>query len=425
MLKYISTMYRASFITSIILLMLMLASCGYKLKLSKINFDKDKEFYYYNYKTEDVPLRYDDNKLVLKADIDSFLLCLKQNERKYDINRSIENASVISELDNDLVHVYTAINTSLVQKNADAALFFASELLVKYPESFQYTDVSFLQANAWVLKENIDSARHYYSMFFDFSGTKYSKRFHGYNNHDSTEICFNNERQFAINYIQNIPQNNIQDCYKSLETRYYYESNSQGYVWNKEDIGYKQKFFPWVGINYSNKYSAIISTGLGYVIKNKSALNFRTSVSKYNVDFFISIPFQIYKSQNCRFGLKIMPLFYYDYIYKSIDKDNKTCIFTPGISISAGYHFTQNFYSGISYLRSFYNKNQKNVINISGTNSYISNELDISLYYQLLKGISIKAGLVNGHAIVGLTITGVFMGYNQAIGSFGINSCKY
>ena len=405
--------------------MFILASCGYKLKLSKINFDKEKGFYYYNYKTENVPLRYSDNKLILKADIDSFLLCLKQNERKYDIISSIENASIISEIDNDLVNVYTAINTSLIQKNADAALFFASELLVKYPESFQYTDVSFLLAKTWELKENIDSARHYYTLFIGFAGTKYSKRFHGYNNTDSTEICFNNERLYAINYIHNIPQNNTLDCFKPLETRYYYESNSQGYVWNKEDIGYKQKLFPWVGINYSNKYSAIISTGIGYVIKHKSALNFRTSVSKYNVDFFISIPFQIYKSQNCRFGLKIMPLFYYDYIYNPIDKGSKNGVFTPGISISAGYHFTQNFYSGISYLRNFYNNNQKNVINISGANSYISNELDISFYYQLLKGISFKAGLLNGHPIIGLTLTGVFMGYNHSIGSFGINSCKY
>ena len=405
--------------------MFVLVSCGYKLKLSRINLDKDKEFYYYNHKTENVPLRDNDNKLVFKADIDSFLQCLKSNGMKYDINKNIENSVIISEFDNDLVHIYSAINITLAQKNADAALFFASELLIKYPESVKYTDVSFLQAKAWELKDNIDSVQHYYSTFINFSGNKYSKKFHGYNNYDSTEISFNNERQFAINYLNKVPENNAKVNYKPLETRYYFESNSQGYVWNKEDIGYKQNLFPRVGLSYTDDYSLIASVGLGYAIKNRSALNFRTSVSKYNVDFLLSLPYQLYKSRNNRFGLKIMPLFYYNYGYNPINNIPKSGIFTAGLSISAGYHFTQTFYSGISYLRSIPNSNQNCSNNISEVNSFISNEFDASLYYQLVKGFSVKAGLLNGHPIFGFTIVGFFLGYNQSIQSFGISNCKY
>jgi hypothetical protein len=404
----------------ICILSISVFSCTNKLKLSKIAFDSNKDYYYYNHKTENFPLRFENNKLVTQSSIDSFLFILKTNKMKYNLNKTSENSAIISEMDNDLINIYSAINSTLLMNNSDAALFFASELLVKYPDAYKFTDIAFFQAQAWLLKNNSDSADYYYNKFLDYSESKYSKRFHGYYNNDSIEVCFNNERQYAKKYLQRNSTIDSLICYKTLEKRYYYESNSQGFVWNKEDYGYKQKLFPWFGLSYSRKYSAQASIGVEYLIKNNIALNFKTSASKYNADLYISLPIQLYKSHNNRIGFKILPILFYNYFYNPIGNDKKNSFIVPCISLSAGYRFTQSLYIGVSYLKSFSQNNESNNINYS-----LSDEFDTSLYYQLLKGFSFKAGLVNGHPLVGFTLTGIFMGYNQSIKSWGINSSNY
>jgi hypothetical protein len=256
-----------------------------------------------------------------------------------------------------------------------------------------------------------DSARLCFTKFLKFSGSKYSLRFRGYYFSDSANIQFASEKQYALSFLKYEKQDSASFFKLDISQKYYYESFSQGFVLNHEDFG-NRKIIPGIAIRGINNGNYLYGFGCNLIVSEKMVVNAQFSFTNYNIGALVDVPLQLFKSSDNSFGIKLTPLVYYQFVRKSASHESvNDGYIDPGAGFSAGYHFNQKLYVGASYLYYFFNQYNKINLKNKKTGTYQLNEIDISLYYQLIKGISVKAGLVNGSPVFGLTLTGTFLGY--------------
>lgn len=153
-----------------------------------------------------------------------------------------------------------------------------------------------------------------------------------------------------------------------------------------------------------------------YKLNKRIDINPRCTYSRNMSEFGLAMPIQIYKSENNNFGLKFTPFLNYLSI-DSVKIDNTKYQFNENIlnfggRISLGYYLIQHFAIGAYYQYNFYNENNKIVNSKSQIAIWLKNEYDLSLYYNIYKGFSLKAGIKNNDFVAGLLWSGWEISYN-------------
>ncbi len=168
------------------------------------------------------------------------------------------------------------------------------------------------------------------------------------------------------------------------------------------------------GLDYSDRF------GIGYQVNRKLKsnldLNLWAMTSGNTKSLGAAAPIQVYKSPNDRFGIKISPFASFAYT-DSIKVDDTSYgvrqgFFNFGAKLSGGYYLLPNLSVGAYYKYNFHNTN--NPILTKNHNIYLwwHNEYDLSLYYGITKGLSVKAGVYNGDVVSGLFWSGWEITYN-------------
>ena len=244
-------------------------------------------------------------------------------------------------------------------KRFSATDFFIMELRRKYPDANKFTDLLFLEGLKWQMLAKTDSARLCFNKFLNFSGSKYSLRFRGYYFSDSANIEFANERLYAKSFLKYEKQDSASFFKTDIFRKYYYESFSQGFVLNREDFG-NRKIIPLIGLRIGSKGSYIYGIGCYWLARDNIVAGCRFSFNNYYLGALADIPLQIYKSSDNSLGIKLTPLVYFQYLTKPEATENIINIYiNPGAGLSAGYHFSQRVYAGVSYLYFLYNQYNK------------------------------------------------------------------
>jgi hypothetical protein len=392
----------------------LVQSCSHKLNISKLKLNKENNFYTYKYRGEHLAIRNFDNSLVTPSNIKPFLLEIDSCNYRYKIEQILETDYFINRDDATLVNLYSGIITSININNPDAAFYFALQFKNLHPQYFKYSDVDFLEGKAWELKNNRDSSIYYYNRFLTYSSRKYPSRFRGYMFNDSAKLMFSKEREYANFFVADNSIDRPGIMFQPIIPKFYYQSFHPGYVLNREDIGMKMFVLP--GFSLMGSTSEITYWGLNtaFLINEKFVLYLAASSSDFQNDYMIAAPYQLFKASNNRLGVKITPMLYVN-TFKKTSRSAKVSApyMNGGVAVSLGYQLNCKFSFGVSYLGYFYNQYYKHKVENSDNELYLENEFDISMYYQMLKGISLKAGALNGNLTLGFVFTGSFLGYNS------------
>jgi hypothetical protein len=374
-------------------------------------------------------LRNENGELINKSNRDSFILELISKNMYYPKSELEEKDEIISSRDAELVDLYSGIANSLKTQNVAGTNFFMNEFAQKFADAEKHTDFDFLKAQYWEMVAHKDSAKYYYNRFLKFSESKFSRRFRGYALSDTSSACFMEERNYAAKFIDNQPAQSTSNCYNILKPKYYYQSFSPGFVINREDYGPKTRYFPGINFGYDTK-STFYGIGISRIWSENFLLHVATSISDFQNDVLISAPYQLYKSTNCRLGIKLSPIVYYRHVNKGeTNMPLKADYVNGGFGLSTSYHINAKLYMGISYQYFYYNQYNHLILNSTVNDAaqevYQENILDVSIYYQLIKGISLKIGTMNQYPSLGLNIDDTFIGYNFKDKAFTVDFIAY
>jgi hypothetical protein len=384
-------------------------SCRPSLNVAKMQPDKQTGIYLYKKNT---PLFTSNGDVLTRINLDTFLTELANNGDYYDFDKDTESDLFITKKDADLTHLYSSVIDCINKNNCGEAIQLSNKFKKDYTLAERNTDINFLIAFSWEKSGNPDSARHYYNRFLKKAGRKYSTRFRGYAIFDSSAVMFANERNYANLYLRNNKKPS-EIRLLPIKPKYYYESFSQGYVLNREDLGMTNKRIYSAGIGIVDKDHLMYGFGITELLSDRIVINASYYMSSWQNYLRITTPIQIFKSTDNRFGIKIAPTCDYAYVSQinTIQTINDWYI-NPGITPSAGFKITHRLFLGASYSYCLFNQNNMKTFTKYGHNVFAWTELDVSLYYQLIKGISVKFGTSNKYPIVGLNLMGIFIGYS-------------
>jgi hypothetical protein len=192
------------------------------------------------------------------------------------------------------------------------------------------------------------------------------------------------------------------------EPKYYFESFSPGFLVNREDFYRKTRFLPVLNFNFPPYKTSFLGIGLLTFLSDNYILYAEVNRTKDYTDGQLAFPIEIFKLSSNKFGMNASPVIYYRVADNVEDYTNRFFINIGG-SISTGYRFNHRFYTGASYLYYFYNQKHPKYSVFFKSND---NLLDFSIFYQIVKGMSLKAGIVNDHPVIGLTLVGNLFYYD-------------
>jgi hypothetical protein len=401
--------------------MIIFSSCA-EINLSKIKYDSERDLYYYYKYQRNLILRNDSSKVVRKENFHDFLYQLSATDLQYNFEKCLEKDLVLANSDFQLEKQYSLVQTMLNENKYKEALDYTGKAETLYPSLIYFSDFSFLKALAYERLQISDSALTNYKLFLDKSGQKYSARFNGYVFADTENLEYISERVYALNYAQNRRQINELPQFKPIIPKYYYDSFSQGFVSNTDDYAYRKNtlFTPLIGTDFNK--NLILGIGAFRRISMRTYIFPYAYYSNGSAGISAAMPIQLYQQQNNFRGIKLSPIISFSYV-KYI-RENSTNVnvnsefFNFGAKLSARQFLNQKFSIGSHYLYYFFNGRHK--YNLSN-NHYIwnSNEFDVSLYYHMIKGYSLRGSLINGSPAIGLQIAGLILQYkikNQQLG---------
>lgn len=405
------------------LIALLAFSCIPKLKVKRVHFDENAGFYVYKHRNSIVALRFPNDQLVFRDSMNLFLVTVANNNMRYNADYKSENTLFFFKEEKSMLDLYNAIQASVENKSVLQGLTLVNEFENLYPAAFKYTDLDFLRAQLWEQLNNKDSAQFYYKRFLQFSEKKYSGFFRGYENDEISRDCYIGERKYAQRYLSGSEQKGIPvKCTADITPKYYFQSFSQGFVLNRDDFGPLKKSNFGLGLEYNDEQK--LSVGLSNTWLTNENYTFKTSFS-YSKNLFhilLSGSYQLYKAKDNSFGVKLIPSINF------IQFNNQDSILSgknyinPGLGVSIGYRFNQRWYIGASY--SSYLFNQYTYKDLK-KDYYLENNYDISIYYQLMKGISFKAGIESGYPVIGFGFIGSNLAYFFKNKGFGVRIADY
>ena len=399
----------------LVLFAILLNSCA-TFYTKKIIFNERKQIYVYKInKINELILRNDKQQLIDTGNIEEFREELENIKNRYPFEKRREKDVLLRRSDYQLSVLYKDINDHLDNNNYQKAIFNTNILLNKYTDSYKYSDCLFLKGYAYEKSGIEDSAIHVYYKFLQFSSQKYSIKFRGFVNSDINDSLFIKEREYSMKYLSG--RNPVRSFdFINIKPKYYYGSFQPGYSHNVND--YKGKSIGILMLMTATDFTDKMALGVqAYLrIKKEFYINPRVWFSPSMFELDLAIPVQVYKSDLNNLGFKITPFINYLNI-DSVKTENNIVAANEnfinfGARVSVGYYPIQNLSVGAYYQYHLFNENTKYITKDGLYNLWHDNIYDVSLYYNLFKFLSLKAGLKNNDIVVGFFIYGWEIGYN-------------
>lgn len=398
------------------------SSCS-TLNFNNLKYDNNLELYKYPiFQNTSIFVRNENDRLIDKDNIDSFYVELEKKEFKYSFKESLENDKYLKFTDLKITKLYTEINQHIESKEFNSALSKLNQLEAVYPAIVKFSDVHFLRAITYGQTDSLDKAKESYADFLNYSSGKYSARFRGNRDLDLNDSIWGLQRKYAREKLSDPTANNYSLFLSDITPKYHYNSFQPGFLLNPEDYSRGVKWVTMLifGMDYSNRF------GLGYQVNRKLKsnldLNLWAMASGNTTGLGGGVPIQVYKSPDDRFGIKLSPFASFSYTDSiTVDDTNyriRQVLVNFGAKLSGGYYLLPNLALGAYYKYNFHNTNNPILTKNHNINLWWHNELDLSLYYDISKGLSFKAGLYNGDIVSGLFWSGWEIGYNITNQSF-------
>jgi len=383
----------------------------------RINYNQEKQVYEYPLPPmTPVALRTDSGKLVTNENYNEFVAQLSRRKFRYPLEQRMEIANSLKDEDIKVAGLYSETVDRIRNGDFNGAKDAASRLRKVYPPSVKFTDIAFLEGYAHEKSGDIHTANEKYEEFLSYSSQKYSERFRGYRYADKNDALWKQQRLYAAAFPESTTSGIENDFIQPLHPKYYHLPLHPGYTLSGD--GLKEHKRGIVSMSAGRDFDGDIALGAQYyrnLIKGFD-INPVFSISKNLFDFNLALPLQIYKAQNDRFGLKLSPFASYMYIknYDSVHPDNtmKQSVFNFGAKASAGYYFVQKLSIGAYYTWNYYNEKKPLTLTAESVNVWWNNEYDVSLYYNLIKGLSLKSGIKSGNWVAGFYMTGWEVSYD-------------
>lgn len=400
----------------LIFLLILFSNCSTTLNFNNLEYDKNLEVYKYPIDANNSLFPRNENfQLIDNSNVDSFYTELETKEFHYNFDE-------ISEKDNlkfndyEIAKHYFEINKLIASKEFHSALSKLNNLELIYPDIKKYSDFLFLKAITYEQLDSLDKAKTIYADFLNYSSGKYSKRFRGYRDSDNNDSIWGLERKYVKEKLTGFTINDYDRFLTDSKPNYHYNSFQPGFLINPEDYSRGVKWVTMfvLGFDYSNGF------GIGYQVNRKIKSNFDINLwamsSGGTVSLGGGVPIQIYKSSTNRFGLKLSPFVSVAYtdsiLVDEINYGIRQGVFNFGAKLSGGYFILPKLSLGAYYKYNFHNAN--NPLLTKNYNIYIwwQNEYDLSLYFTISKGLSLKAGVYNGDFTGGIFWSGWEVAYN-------------
>lgn len=400
----------------LLFILLIFSSCA-RVKMEKVNYDPEKDMYEYAFNDQrKVSLRTDSGYVVTERNYHDLKRELQARKCRYPFNKRIEDAFYLKSTDFRLASHYFNVNRKILSGEYGSAIDHADHVLSIYPDAAKYSDCLFLKAYAYEKLGRTDLARYQYKRFLRLSSGKYSQRFRSHRDADPGDSLFTLERIYARQFVVSENPSLSRDVFQDLTPTYHYNSFHPGYNLNEEDLRPGSKTFVWITAGYNIVDHFIYGLQLYHKLDPRIDLNAGIYSDNNNWGSHFAVPIQVYRSENNDLGFKISPFFTYDYSEKldleGISIDSEQSFVDFGAKLSLGYYLSQKFSLGAYYTYHFHNKQNPYVLDNYAVHVWYVNTYDLSLYYHITKGLSLKGGIRNGRPAVGMVLSGWEFGYD-------------
>ena len=395
---------------------ILLHSCA-TFNPALIKYNEDKTLYEYGGSPENaVPLRNKNNQLISESNYDSFLKEMEDNDNKYQSNKTYEKTNSIKFQDHKIATLYAESVADINKGQFEKVTVKIDSMLYLYPDALYFSDCTFLNGFALQKLGKTNEAKEKYREFINYSSGKYTERFRGHRNSDPNDSIWMAERNYAKSFVDGKQATTDTDFFQSFQPKYYYNSLHPGYGINPEDYAENTKHIMMFlfGLDLSNNFSA----GIQYYrqLNKYFDINPGYMTSGAIREISLAIPIKLYQSKNNNLGIKVSPFMRYSGIKKldinGVQADFDENIFDYGIKTSAGYYFAPKLSVGASYIYHRYNENSTYLFSNQNIEVWYFNEYDISLYYDLFKGFSLKSGIKAGDFVAGIYWSGWEISYD-------------
>lgn len=381
-----------------------------------ILLNAEKGIYEYRLSAKNsITLRNEYHQLVDTSNYESFKEELISIKNRYPFKKRIEIDHQLKKSDYELATSYGTINELIISGEYQKALVELNKLNALYPDIYKYSDAHYLKAHAYEQLGLVDSAKIWYGHFLKYSSQKYSSRFHGHRDDDKDDGIYIAERNYASNYRLDREQTESVKLHP-IQPRYYYGSLQPGYTLNSEDMAKNSRGILMLlfGIDMNGYFSGGFQ--YYYQISERFNINPRFASSGNITEYSLAAPIQVYKSQDNRLGLKFTPFVNYVKV-DSVKIDDqmhplKESFMNVGARFSVGYYLVQHLAIGAYYQANFYNEQHPYHSKKSNIDLWMINEYDVSLYYNIHKGLSFKAGVKNDDLVAGFMWSCWELSYN-------------
>lgn len=394
----------------------LMSSCA-TFKPNLIHYNEEKGLYEYGATPESsILLRNRNNELISKPNYEEFMNQLEADDNKYRNGKLVENANSLKSTDHEIASLYSEAVDAINSHQFEEVPAKVDELVSLYPDALYFSDCSFLSAFALEKLDQQSAAKEKYREYLTYSSGKFTERFRGYRDSDPKDSIWLRQRIYAKNYLSGEKDEVNESFFKPFIPKYYYNSFHPGYSVNPEDLSEKAKHV--IMLVLAEDFSGNGAFGIQYYhpLNKYFDINPRYLSSEGVHEAGLAVPIKLYKSENNALAFKLSPFLTYSSIKEvsvggtAFQTDDY--MFDYGVKASAGYYFAPKLSLGASYIHHRYNKNNKFLMDTQDIEIWYFNEYDISFYYDLFKGFSLKSGIKAGDLVAGIYWSGWEISYN-------------
>ncbi len=398
------------------MVLIIFSGCA-KLDVYRIQYNPNKQIYEYPLPgLSSVALRTNSGELVTEENFEQFIAEMGERNFVYPFDERIEMANSPKQSDYRLAGMYSESVQEIKEENYEQAAEGIAHLEYIYPEASYYTDLYYLKGYLSEMTGQEDEAKQNYENFLSFSSQKYSNRFREYLYADPNDYFWLQQRKYASDYLLGNSPTKNSEFLREITPKFYFTNLQPGYTLSDE--GLVEHAGGIFSVSLGTDLSSGLAGGLQYYrnLFNGVDVNPEFAISKNMWEVRMALPIQLYRSENNHFGIKVSPFGHYSNIKNFITGGEKynvnEQVFNYGVKASMGFYFVQRLSLGAYYTYNFYNEDRP----FSGSDVmpdlWWDNEYDVSLYYPLIKGLNLKAGMKSGDWVAGFYLTGWEISYN-------------
>ena len=399
----------------ILFLGFFIAGCS-KISMEHITYNKEAQLYEYpESRNKTVWLRNENDKLVDNSNFNDFIVELQENKRRYPFEERKEASETLKESDYKIAKLYSESVKKLNDKDFIKSALKIDTLRQLYPKSALYSDVAFIEGYALEKAGDTTKAKIRYKEYLGYSSQKYSERFRGYKYADQNDTIWLQQRNYARDFMNEEP---VKEpiSFKPIIPKYYFNSLQPGYGLNDETLVESKQGLIFIGLATNFSSDIALSMQIYRSLNKYIDINPAYYTSGNMRAASVAVPVQLYRSENNNLGIKLSPFINYSNISKiyfdGTEWEMDENIFNFGFKLSGGYYFMQQLSLGAYYTYFYYNENHPYNLKTQPLNIWWHNQYDVSLYLNILKGFSFKAGIKSGDLVAGIYWNGWEISYS-------------